>query len=169
MEGKIHKSNTHSETMQNTSVPFRPCDCTIIFLFIISSSCIPLGIFYMIYCYDNLDILLFVGALFITLIGIADCGWIGSFLSGGIIISKDRIIIDHAARLLNKENAGVQIWQWGIHHVNVSWDDIIIIKSSSGFWKFRLRNGELYAFPVGWCKNNLSKKLLSCKRIQKIQ
>lgn len=165
----MSNNSLSKNTNANLPISFRPWNSTIIFLFSIAIATSLLGISYLIYCYIHQETLLFVGALFITLIGIADCGWIGSFLSGGIIISKDRIIIDHAARLLNKENAGVQIWQWGIHHVNVSWDDIIIIKSSSGFWKFRLRNGELYAFPVGWCKNNLSKKLLSCKRIQNIQ
>ncbi len=137
--------------MTNLPISFRPWNSSIIFLFFIAIATSLLGIFYLIYCYIHQETLLLVGALIITLIGITNCGWIGLFLLGKIVVSNDKLIIEHAAKLSNNENAEVQIWQWGTRHIDVSWEDIVTIKSSSGFWKFVLRNGNVYAFPVGWC------------------
>lgn len=92
--------------------------------------------------------------------------WTGSYLGGRITISKDRLIVDHAAKMPKENNKHIHFWQLGRHHIDVSWYEIRELRADINHMKIILHNDEVYSFPIGWCKDKARDEVARYKRIK---
>ena len=124
-----------------------------VFLFVCVACLFPVSIFGVIHMFKDHNLLyLFVFLFLIFCCIIVGC-WSGSFLCARITISKERLIMEHAAKMSNKDQQEVKIMQLGRHHVDVRWEEIRELRANVSFMKIVLRNNECYMFPIGWCKD----------------
>ncbi len=123
-----------------------------VFLFICVVCLFPVSILGCIRMFKDHNLLyLFVFLFLIFCCIIVGC-WSGSFLCARITISKERLIIEHAAKMSNKDQHEVKVMQLGRHHVDVSWEEIRELRANVNFMKIILCNDECYMFPIGWCR-----------------
>lgn len=123
-----------------------------VFLFICSVCTFPFSILIGIVLFEEFSILYFLAFLLSFFSSIIIGCWSGSFLRARITISKERLIIEHAAKMSNKDQQEVKVMQLGRHHLDVSWEEIRELRANVNFMKIILCNDECYMFPIGWCR-----------------
>ena len=97
-------------------------------------------------------ILMVIMPFFMFFFGILMGCWGGSFLGAQITVSKEKLVIEHAAKL-PKINGSIDLWYLGKHHLDLRWEDIRELRGNRNFMKIILHNDECYMFPIGWCKD----------------
>ena len=107
--------------------------------------------------YLGLDSMLFfvfsiIMPFFMFFLGILFACWTGSFIGAKITVSKERLVIDHAAKMPSDNHAHIHFWQFGRHHLDLRWDEIRELRADRNQMKLLLHNGEVYYFPIGWYK-----------------
>ena len=154
---KFNKNKKKGKKSQEPT-SYRPWGAAL-FLFLIGIGNIVFGI-YFIWCiiydynyilYSNVIVLSIL--VFVIVCGIAIGCWSGSYLGARITISDERLIIEHAARMPNKLNGKIHLWQLGIHHLDLQWEKIKELRADINYMQIVLHNGDLYMFPIGWCKD----------------
>lgn len=137
------------------------------FGFIVSTIIIAAGIFYFWYClFECFNYIYFFTFLFAFCFGIIFACWSGSYLGARITITKEGLIIDHAAKMSNKEKSKIQMTQLGRHHLDLRWEDIRELRADINHMKIILQNGDVYSFPIGWCKEEARAAIARHKKIK---
>lgn len=110
------------------------------------------------------DSCLFYGAgIFMVIAGLIWSRWTGSFLGARITISKERLVIEHAAKM---PKGKIETGQYGCHHIDVRWEEIRKLRSNINYMKVELNNGECYMFPIGWCREKARAAVRRNKQIK---
>ena len=104
-------------------------------------------------------------SIYLIIIGIIVGCWSGSFLGARITISKERMVIDHAAKMPSRESK-IQLRHIGRYHIDVSWYDIKELRREQNFMQIVLHSGDCYMFPIGWCKDGAGDEIARYKRIK---
>jgi hypothetical protein len=87
-------------------------------------------------------------SIILIIIGIIFGCWSGSFLGARITFSKERLVIDHAAKMPNRESK-IHLRHIGRCHIDVSWYDIKELRREQNFMQIVLHSGDCYMFPIG--------------------
>ena len=161
---KLKKNSKKKDKKSQAPRSYRPGAAWFGFIMAIGNlACGLLSIWYSIDTYTYIYIL---SGLFGICFGILIGCWTGSYLCGRITISKDRLIVDHAAKMPKENNKHIHFWQLGRHHIDVSWYEIRELRADINHMKIILHNDEVYSFPIGWCKDKARDEVARYKRIK---
>jgi hypothetical protein len=162
---KLKKNNKKKDKKSQAPRSYRPGAAW--FGFIMAIGMIVSGLYFLWYSLYNMMGYIYVSVtLFETCFGTLYGCWTGSYLGGRITISKDRLIVDHAAKMPKENNRHIHFWQLGRHHIDVSWYEIRELRADINHMKIILHNDEVYSFPIGWCKDKARDELARYKRIK---
>lgn len=114
---------------------------------------------------EGFNLLYIACSIIITIMGIIVGCWSGSFLGARITISKERLVIEHATKMPNRESK-ISLRHLGRYHIDVSWYDIKELRREQNFMQIVLHSGDCYMFPIGWCKDGAGDEIARYKRIK---
>lgn len=114
---------------------------------------------------DSFNFLFLICSIIVIIIGIILGCWSGSFLCARISISQERVIIDYAAKMPNRESK-IHLRHQGRYHIDVCWNDIKELRRNQNFMQIVLYNGDCYMFPIGWCKEKAGATIARYKAIK---
>ena len=109
--------------------------------------------------------IMYLFSIFMLFGGILTGSWTGSYLGARITILKERLVIEHAARMA-KENGHIHFWQLGRYHLDLHWEEIRELRADINHMKIILQNGDVYSFPIGWCKEEARLAIARHKKIK---
>jgi len=137
-----------------------------LFLFLCMAGCFPLCYSAVVILLADFNMLYFCAFLLLIFSYITVGPWVVSFLGARIIISKERLVIDHAAKMSNKDQHDVKVMQLGRYHLDLRWEDISELRANINYMKIILHNDECYMFPIGWCKEEARAAIARHKQIK---
>lgn len=162
---KLKKNSKKKDKKSQAPRSYRPWGVAL-FLFLIALG----DIIFVVYLFgwmitEGFNLLYIACSIIITIIGIIFGCWSGSFLGARITISKERMVIDHAAKMPSRESK-IQLRHIGRYHIDVSWYDIKELRREQNFMQIVLHSGDCYMFPIGWCKDGAGDEIARYKRIK---
>ena len=114
---------------------------------------------------EGFNLLYIACSIIITINGIIVGCWSGSFLGARITISKERLVIEHATKMPNRESK-ISLRHLGRYHIDVSWYDIKELRRQQNFMQIVLHSGDCDMFPIGWCKDGAGDEIARYKRVK---
>ena len=164
---RIKDSNKKKDKKNQEQKSYKPGATWFGFICAIGSIVVGVfGIWWMINNDTLFNYLLLLFHLFMLLFGVLFGCWTGSYLGARITVLKEGLIIDHAAKMSNKEKSKIQMTQLGCHHLDLRWEEIRELRADINHMKIILQNGDVYSFPIGWCKEEARAAIARHKQIK---
>ena len=162
---KLKKNSKKKDKKSQEPKSYRPWGAAL-FLFLIALG----NIIFVVYLFlwmttEGFNLLYIACSIIITIMGIIFGCWSGSFLGARITISKERLVIEHATKMPNRESK-ISLRHLGRYHIDVSWYDIKELRREQNFMQIVLHSGDCYMFPIGWCKDGAGDEIARYKRIK---
>ena len=164
---KLKKNSKKKDKKSQAPRSYRPGAAW--FGFLVAASAVFGGIWclwWMISTLMSINVVYLLFSFIMISVGTLISCWTGSYLGGRITISKDRLIVDHAAKMPKENNKHIHLWQLGRHHIDVSWYEIRELRADINHMKIILHNDEVYSFPIGWCKDKARDEIARYKPIK---
>ena len=162
---KLKKNNKKKGKKSQAPKSYRPWGAAL-FLFLIALGDFIGGVLILWWMTtEGFNLLYIACSIIITIIGIIFGCWSGSFLGARITISKERLVIEHATKMPNRESR-ISLRHLGRYHIDVSWYEIRELRADINHMKIILHNDEVYSFPIGWCKDKARDEVARYKRIK---
>lgn len=162
---KLKKNSKKKSKKNQEPRSYRPCGVAL-FLFLIALGDFIGGVFILWWMItESINIYYLFWSIILIIIGVIFGCWSGSFICARISISKERIVIDHATKMPNKESK-IHLRHFGRYHIDVSWHDIKELRSNQNFMQIILHSGNCYMFPIGWCKDKARDEVIRYKQIK---
>lgn len=161
---KLKKNSKKKDKKSQEPKSYRPGAAW--FGFIMAIGMIVSGLYFLWYSLYNMMGYIYVSVtLFETCFGTLFGCWSGSFLGARITISKERLVIEHATKMPNRESK-ISLRHLGRYHIDVSWYDIKELRREQNFMQIVLHSGDCYMFPIGWCKDGAGDEIARYKHVK---
>lgn len=162
---KLKKNNKKKGKKYQAPRSYRPWGVAL-FLFLIALGDIIFVVYFFWWMIsEGFNLLYIAFSIIMTIIGIIVGCWSGSFLGARITISKERLVIEHATKMPNRESK-ISLRHLGRYYIDVSWYDIKELRREQNFIQIVLHSGDCYMFPIGWCKDGAGDEIARYKRIK---